>query len=68
MPRLVGKQSNAGLYAGLISLTAIVVAGAVAMEYFGVINEVPGFGRNQKSIGQVESPIETSTSSDASEV
>jgi hypothetical protein len=42
MPRLVGKQSNSGLYAFLFFLgfTAVIVA----MEYFGVINLVDGFG------------------------
>jgi hypothetical protein len=56
MPRLVGKQSNSGLYVGLVCFAAIAVAGTVAMEYFGVINTVPGFGRNQKLIGQVQLP------------
>jgi hypothetical protein len=43
MPRLVGKQSNKGLYVGLVLLAAI--AGVIGMEYTGVINVVPGFGK-----------------------
>ena len=42
MPRLVGKQSNEGLYAGLVLIAAVLVAGSC--EYFGVINVIPGFG------------------------
>lgn len=56
MPRLVGKQSKAGLYTGLVCVAAIAVAGTIAMEYFGIINEVPGFGKNQKLIGQPQLP------------
>ncbi|PSB27759.1 hypothetical protein [Stenomitos frigidus] len=44
MPRLVGKPSHAGEnVAALILLAAIV---GVALEYMGVINVVPGFGRD----------------------
>ena len=46
MPRLVGKQSNSGLYVGLALLVAIL--GAVALEYFGVVNYVPNFGRETR--------------------
>ncbi len=42
MPRLVGKKSNPALYAGLGLL--VVAIGAVGLEYFGVINYIPGFG------------------------
>jgi hypothetical protein len=56
MPRLVGKQSNSGLYVGLVCFAAIAVAGTVAMEYFGIINTVPGFGKNQNLMGQVQLP------------
>jgi hypothetical protein len=55
MPRLVGKQSNSGWYVGLFCVVAIAAAGTVALEYCGIINEIPGFGKNQKLIGQ--SPI-----------
>ncbi|MEA5509396.1 hypothetical protein VB715_06425 [Crocosphaera sp. UHCC 0190] len=44
MPRLVGKQSNSSWYAGLFLIFAIAVA--VSLEYFGVINMIPGFGRD----------------------
>lgn len=43
MPRLVGKKSNSGLYVGLVLVIAAI--GAVALEYFGVVNYVPNFGR-----------------------
>ena len=43
MPRLVGKKSNPALYAGLGLLAAAV--GAVALDYFGVIDFIPNFGR-----------------------
>ncbi len=43
MPRLVGKQTNSALYTGLILL--VVALGAVALEYFGVVNYIPNFGR-----------------------
>lgn len=49
MPRLVGKQSNSGLYVGLALLVAIL--GAVALEYFGVVNYVPNFGRETRLNG-----------------
>jgi hypothetical protein len=61
MPRLVGKQSNSGLYVGLACCAAIAVAGTIAMEYFGVINNVPGFGKNQKLIGQAHLPANIGT-------
>ena len=44
MPRLVGKKSNSALYTGLAILA--VAAGAVALEYFGVIDLVPNFGKD----------------------
>lgn len=43
MPRLVGKQTNPALYTGLVLL--IVALGAVALEYFGVVNYIPNFGK-----------------------
>ncbi|MEA5477089.1 hypothetical protein VB774_05595 [Pseudanabaena galeata UHCC 0370] len=43
MPRLVGKKNNSALYTGLAML--IAAAGAVALEYFGVIDLVPDFGK-----------------------
>jgi hypothetical protein len=42
MPRLVGKQSNSGIYAFLFFLGFVAVI--VALEYFGVINLVEDFG------------------------
>jgi hypothetical protein len=43
MPRLVGKQSNKGLYVGLFLLVAI--AGFIGLEYSGTMNVIPGFGK-----------------------
>lgn len=43
MPRLVGKKDNSALYAGLAIL--IAAAGTIALEYFGVIDLVPNFGK-----------------------
>ena len=50
MPRLVGKQSNRGLYVGLVLLAA--VAGFVGLEYTGVINVIPGFGKERALVIQ----------------
>ncbi len=50
MPRLVGKQSNTGLYASLILLAA--VAGFVGLEYIGAINVIPGFGKERALVIQ----------------
>lgn len=44
MPRLVGKQSNNSGYIGLVLILAI--ATAVSLEYLGVINVIPSFGRD----------------------
>ena len=42
MPRLAGKRSNTGMYAiGLIIALLIVF---LALEYFGAINLIAGFG------------------------
>ena len=43
MPRLVGKKNNSALYGGFALLIAVI--GAVALEYFGVINLIPNFGK-----------------------
>ena len=48
MPRLIGKQSNRGLYTGLILAFAIVAGAASSLEYFGFINVIPGFGRDHR--------------------
>jgi hypothetical protein len=44
MPRLVGKKNNSILYTGLAML--IAAAGVVALEYFGVIDFAPNFGKD----------------------
>jgi len=46
MPRLVGKKTNPALYAGLFVLLAAI--GAVTLEYFGVIDFIPNFGKETK--------------------
>jgi hypothetical protein len=50
MPRLVGKSSKTPLYIGVVLLLAL--AGATALEYLGVIDLVPGFGRDHKPTGR----------------
>lgn len=46
MPRLIGKQSHTGEnVAALIVLAAVV---GVVLEYIGVINIIPGFGRDDR--------------------
>ncbi len=43
MPRLVGKKGNSALYVGVILVAAAL--GLVAVEYFGVVDYVPNFGK-----------------------
>lgn len=47
MPRLVGKKSDFALYAGLGFLIAAIAA--VSLEYFGVIDYIPNFGKESKT-------------------
>jgi len=45
MPRLVGKRSDKGLiYSGVFLLLAIATAGT--LEYIGVIDVIPNFGKS----------------------
>ena len=44
MPRLVGKNSAAPIYT-TVGILALALGGAIALEYLGVIDVVPGFGR-----------------------
>jgi hypothetical protein len=53
MPRLLGKPSKAPLYIG--TALVLVVAGAVAMEYLGVIDAIPNFGKERKTTEQLKS-------------
>jgi hypothetical protein len=57
MPRLIGKSSEAPLYLGIALM--VVIAGAVALEYMGTINVIPGFGKEHKRAGQ---PLSASNS------
>jgi hypothetical protein len=46
MPRLLGKPSKTPLYIGTALLVA--VAGVFALEYSGIIDVIPNFGKDQK--------------------
>ncbi|NEU82345.1 hypothetical protein [Nostoc sp. UIC 10630] len=43
MPRLVGQRSNTG--ANITILIILIAIFGVLLEYFGMIDIVPGFGR-----------------------
>jgi hypothetical protein len=43
MPRLVGKRSDAG--ANVTALLLLAAIAGVLLEYFGVIDVIPRFGR-----------------------
>ena len=59
MPRLVGKKNNSALYAGVGLL--IAVTGAVALEYFGVIDLMPNFGKETEvKSTSTSQPVKTS--------
>ncbi len=47
MPRLLGKPSKAPLFIGVALLVAIT--SAVALEYYGAINVIPGFGQDHQT-------------------
>lgn len=58
MPRLVGKKTNPALYAGIGLLVAAI--GAIALEYFGVIDYIPNFGKDTSTNSNSTSqPIRT---------
>lgn len=44
MPRLVGKDSSTPIYTA-IGILALVLGGAVGLEYLGIVDAVPGFGQ-----------------------
>jgi hypothetical protein len=52
MPRLLGKQSSNGGYAALFLLLAIAAIGS--LEYLGVVDIIPGFGRDSGFNNQSE--------------
>jgi hypothetical protein len=54
MPRLIGKTSKAPLYIGTVAVVAI--AGVLALEYYGVIDIIPNFGRENKEMWQPSLP------------
>lgn len=58
MPRLIGKKNNSALYTGLAML--IAASGVVALEYFGVIDFAPDFGKDAevKSTSTIQ-PLKT---------
>ncbi|MDJ0735154.1 MAG: hypothetical protein QNJ47_13990 [Nostocaceae cyanobacterium] len=47
MPRLVGNKSNVAISTG-VAVVLLVVIGLL-VEYFGVIDLVPNFGRKTRS-------------------
>jgi hypothetical protein len=48
MPRLLGKSSKTPVYFGIAFLA--IFAGVAALEYFGAINVIPGFGKEPERI------------------
>jgi hypothetical protein len=56
MPRLLGKSSKTPLYVG--AALVIAIGGAVALEYSGTVDVVPNFGKDQKIMGQANSPTQ----------
>jgi hypothetical protein len=48
MPRLLGKSSKMPTYFGIAFLA--ILAGAASLEYSGVINVIPGFGKEPERI------------------
>ncbi len=48
MPRLVGKRANNSSAIAWVILAAVII-GAVGAEYYGYINVIPGYGREQPS-------------------
>ena len=48
MPRLLGKTSKAPVYFGIAFLS--LLGGAVALEYLGIVNVIPGFGKEPERI------------------
>jgi hypothetical protein len=50
MPRLLGKPSKAPLYIGTTLVIAIIAA--FALEYFGIVDVVPNFGKDRKMMSQ----------------
>jgi hypothetical protein len=47
MPRLLGKPARTPLFIGVALLAAIT--GAVALEYYGAIDIIPGFGQDRQT-------------------
>jgi hypothetical protein len=56
MPRLVGKQSNSGLWISVVLVMAIAAV-AGASEYLGYTNFIPGWGKDRRAISQATTPI-----------
>jgi hypothetical protein len=65
MPRLVGKTSYSGLYTTL-GIVAIALGAATALEYFGFIDVVPGFGSGSRAVTQERQYQKSVTPSDGS--
>ena len=54
MPRLIGKSSKTPIYLG--TALVIAIAGGITLEYLGMVDVVPNFGKDRKLIGQSERP------------
>jgi hypothetical protein len=54
MPRLVGKQSKNSVFLPAFLLIAVGTAGC--LEYFGFINLIPHFGREQSVLTEPYAP------------
>jgi hypothetical protein len=54
MPRLVGKKSNTVMY--VVAGVVAAAVGAVALDYFGIVDFIPNFG---KDTGVNRTPAQT---------
>lgn len=45
MPRLIGRRTESDSYFALLFALALTIG--ILLEYFGYINVISGFGRNQ---------------------
>lgn len=55
MPRLLGKQSNAGSYMLFGFLLGLAIGIAGMSEYTGIIDVVPRFGKQGKNLDSLRS-------------
>lgn len=55
MPRLIGRQSNAGSYVFLGFLVGLLTGIAGVSEYAGIIDVMPRFGKQSKNLDSLRS-------------